>query len=98
MLIRYTIHLIKHTAGHHFVCVRPEKIRMAPYRPSTADSNVLRATVTSSWNVGPYYEVIAQADGIAIRAHLTESALPAGGLERGMHVFVAFLASDVHTL
>jgi molybdate/tungstate transport system ATP-binding protein len=85
------------TTGRQFLGVRPEKVRVSLDPPRTANSNVMSAIVTAAWNVGPYYEVTAQSNGISIRSHLTESTLPVGGLKRGMQTFIAFSADDVHT-
>lgn len=85
------------TAGRRFLGVRPEKVLVSSDPPAAEHGNFMSATVTTAWNVGPYYEVAAQSNGIAIRAHLTESALPPGGLKRGMHVFITFSPNDVHT-
>jgi molybdate/tungstate transport system ATP-binding protein len=92
------IHLAdKNTAGRQFLGVRPEKILVSSDPPPSADGNVMSATVTEAWNVGPYYEVTAKVNGMSIRAHCTESALPAGGLRKGMQVFVTFSNDDIHT-
>ena len=92
------IHLAEeHTEGRRFLGVRPEKVLVSSDPPRSADGNVMSATIASAWNVGPYYEVTAQTNGLSIRAHLTGSALPPGGLRKGMPAFVTFSAGDVHS-
>ena len=87
----------QNTTGRQFLGVRPEKVCVSSDPPPTANGNVMSATVTAAWNVGPYYEVTTQINGISIRAHLTESALPVGGLKKGIRAFVTFSPDDVHT-
>ncbi len=92
------VHLAdENTTGRQFLGIRPEKILVSSDPPPFASGNVVRGTVTEAWNVGPYYEVTAKIEGISIRAHCTESALPAGGLRKGMQAFIAFSRDDVHT-
>ncbi len=94
-----SIHLgERDTVGRQFVCIRPEHIRVTRDRPAAVNGNVIPATITSAWNVGPYCEVTAQSDGIEFRAFLTESVLPDIGLKRGMDAFVAFDPDAVHCL
>ena len=84
--------------GRQFICIRPEDIRVTLDRPASTDCNVIPATITSSWNLGPYYEVVAQADGIEFRAFLTRSALSNTTLKRGMAAFLAFDSDSVHSI
>ncbi len=81
-----------------YVGIRPEDIVLAWERPLSDSGNVFPATIISGWNVGPYYEVIAQAQGVEFRVYLTPGSLPESGPARGANVYVAFDSGAIHAL
>jgi molybdate/tungstate transport system ATP-binding protein len=88
----------ENTSGMKYLGLRPENIRIHTEEPADGAENVFPVQITGVWNVGPYYEVRAQADEVVFSAFLTSGPMPKLHLKRGVRAHISFDSESVHVL
>ena len=91
------IHLTDPNPGNwKSVAIRPENIRLGLNQSEFTETNTFQAVVKGCLDVGPYSEVLVEAEGVPFWVFVTKSALLEMSLTQGTNVCITFDRVSVH--